>query len=108
MLKVFFFYLVTWWFVKLENKKTLTARSVFAGILAACSLAIAIGMIYLYAETGEAVVVLLAIVEFVLFFLFLIRSLCDISKIRDTSASSEAKGQRSSIQNTGKEPKRWL
>ena len=33
MLKVLIFYLFIWWFTKLENKKLLIFRAVFAGVL---------------------------------------------------------------------------
>ena len=107
MLQAIFFYLFIWWFVKLESKKSLTVRAVLAGIFAACCFAIAIGAIFLLAETADIVATILLILYIILFILFLIRSLCDISKIRDLSAA-KGKEQEASSQNANTKPKTWL
>ena len=107
MLQALFYYLVTWWFVKLESKKLLTVRAVLAGVFAACCFAITIGMIVLLANTAETFALVLLIFYLILFSLFFIRSLCDIAKIRALSVT-EWKEPETPTQNTNTNTKSWL
>ena len=106
MLQAIFYYLVTWWFVKLENKKSLTVRAVLAGIIAVCNFALAIGMIFFFSETQEEVTIFFIFLFAGLFLLFLVRSLSDIAKIRELSATSGSE-QKTSAQNE-KHHNTWL
>lgn len=98
MLQAIFYYLVTWWFVKLENKRSLTIRAVLAAIIAVCNFALVIGMIFFFSETQEEVTIFFIFLFAGLSLLFLIRSLRDIAKIRELSATSGNK-QKTSAQN---------
>ncbi|MDE7075925.1 MAG: hypothetical protein K2O62_01240, partial [Clostridia bacterium] len=80
MLKVLAFYLILWWFTKLENKKWLIVRAVIASVLAILFL---ISAIFVFTEPhmakdGFAFMGIFGLVPAILFGL---RAICDIRKL---------------------------
>lgn len=80
MLKVLVFYLILWWFTKLENKKALIARAILASLL---SIFFLIGAITMFTEPiivkdGFAFMGIFGLIPAILFGL---RALLDIRKI---------------------------
>ena len=80
MIKVLVFYLVLWWFAKLENKKLIIFRAILASIFAVFFLICAIAM---FAEPhmikdGFAVFGIFVLIPSVL---FAIRAVFDIKKL---------------------------
>ncbi len=104
MLQVLFFYMFTWWFAKLENKKVLIAHAVAAGIFAIFYLVITIVAIVVVISTEEMVVLVALFVGFVMMILFSIRSLSDIGKIRNLPPKPQGNEQKTSMQNTDMKP----
>ena len=71
----------TWWFAKLENRKSLIARAIIAGIIAIISFVAFIVLIVLLISTEEMILILFLCIEFIFWILFMVRTLCDISKL---------------------------
>lgn len=78
MIKVLVFYLVLWWFTKLENKKLLIVRAVLASSLALFFL---IGAITMFTETHIPLSAVFGIVFLCITILFALRAIFDIKKI---------------------------
>ncbi|MDE7163336.1 MAG: hypothetical protein K2O44_04580 [Clostridia bacterium] len=80
MIKVLVFYLVFWWFTKLENKKLIIVRAILASVLAVFFL---MGAITIFTEPhfikdGFAFMGIFALIPSIL---FAIRAIFDIKKL---------------------------
>lgn len=80
MIKVLVFYLVLWWFTKLENKKLIIVRAILASVLAVFFL---MGAITIFTEPhikkdGFAFMGIFGLIPSIL---FIIRAIFDIKKL---------------------------
>lgn len=77
MIKVLVFYLVLWWFTKLENKKLLIVRAVLSSSIAVFFL---IGAITMFMETHIPLSAVFGIIFLCIEILFGLRAVFDIKK----------------------------
>ena len=104
MFEVLFFYMFVWWFKKLEDKKMLTIRAVFAGIIGVFFWFMAFASISLIML--ETALIAVVITTFCVAILLTVRFFCDIVKI--TNLNNQENSEEANSQNDNQRQGNYL